>query len=132
MQLMPRYLVDVSRRDLSATVFGRRYSLPFGSPDRSRRPASPERGDGAGRGRDGGGPAADPLGASVASIEAVAKAAPRHTWLHLYAARNPAISEDQIRRAQGVGIETLVLTVDNPVYPGANVSSAAVSSSRSA
>src|SRR6267154_3836667 len=29
-QLLPRYLVDVSKRDQSATVFGRTYSSPFG------------------------------------------------------------------------------------------------------
>src|ERR1700759_5855761 len=28
--LLPRYLVDVSRRDQSATVFGRTYASPFG------------------------------------------------------------------------------------------------------
>ena len=29
-RLLPRYLVDVSKRDQSATVFGRTYSSPFG------------------------------------------------------------------------------------------------------
>ncbi len=29
-QLLPRYLVDVSVRDQSATVFGRTYASPFG------------------------------------------------------------------------------------------------------
>src|SRR6266699_6004255 len=29
-QLLPRYLVDVSTRDQSATVFGRTYASPFG------------------------------------------------------------------------------------------------------
>ena len=29
-KLLPRYLVDVSKRDQSATVFGRTYSSPFG------------------------------------------------------------------------------------------------------
>src|SRR2546421_1387336 len=29
-RLLPRYLVDVSKRDQSATLFGRTYSSPFG------------------------------------------------------------------------------------------------------
>src|SRR5262250_1458757 len=29
-QLLPRYLVDVSKRDQSATLFGRTYASPFG------------------------------------------------------------------------------------------------------
>ena len=29
-RLVPRYLVDVKRRDLSTTLFGQTYSLPFG------------------------------------------------------------------------------------------------------
>src|SRR5438046_8812930 len=29
-RLLPRYLVDVAKRDQSATVFGRTYSSPFG------------------------------------------------------------------------------------------------------
>src|SRR5438552_4726225 len=29
-RLLPRYLVDVSKRDQSTTVFGRTYSSPFG------------------------------------------------------------------------------------------------------
>src|ERR687894_343058 len=29
-RLLPRYLVDVSRRDLSTTLFGKTYSSPFG------------------------------------------------------------------------------------------------------
>src|SRR5215472_7540088 len=29
-RLLPRYLVDVSKRDQSATVFGQTYSSPFG------------------------------------------------------------------------------------------------------
>ena len=29
-QLLPRYLVDVSKRDQSATIFGRKFNSPFG------------------------------------------------------------------------------------------------------
>jgi L-lactate dehydrogenase (cytochrome)/(S)-mandelate dehydrogenase len=56
-------------------------------------------------------------GANNASIEAVARAAPNHVWYQLYAARDPAICADMLRRALDAGITTLVITVDVPVRP---------------
>ena len=85
-QLLPRYLVDVSKRDQSATVFGRTYASPFG--------ISPT--GGASLFRDG----ADLMlaeaardanipyimsGASNASLEKAAKVAPDNAWYQLYA-----------------------------------------------
>ncbi len=114
--LMPRYLVDVTRRDQTAKLFDRVYSSPFGiSPTGA-----------AGLFRHG----ADLMlaesaaraniqfimsGASTGSIEAAAQVAPAHTWYQLYAAQDPKISEDLIRRARDAGLGTLVLTVDVPV-----------------
>jgi (S)-mandelate dehydrogenase len=114
--LLPRYLVDVSKRDQSATLFGRSYASPFG--------ISPT--GGAGLFRRG----ADLMlaeaaaganipyimsGASNDSIEAAAKVAPRNTWYQLYAARDPQICSDMIRRTADAGLDALVLTVDTPV-----------------
>jgi (S)-mandelate dehydrogenase len=115
-RLLPRYLVDTGTRDLSTTLFGRRYSLPFGIAPTGL----------AGLFR----PGADLMlaeaaaaanipfimsGASTASIEAAARAAPEHSWYQLYAARDPKISEDLIRRSRDAGLAALVLTVDVPV-----------------
>src|SRR5256886_17242818 len=48
-RLLPRYLIDVSKRDQSATVFGRTYASPFGiSPTGGGRPSP--RGGGGGEG----------------------------------------------------------------------------------
>ncbi|MBV8889779.1 MAG: alpha-hydroxy-acid oxidizing protein [Alphaproteobacteria bacterium] len=116
-QLLPRYLVDVSKRDQSQTLFGRSYSSPFG--------ISPT--GGAGLFRRG----ADMMlaqtardanipyimsGASNESIEAAGRIAPQHAWYQLYAARDPKISEDMIRRTADAGLDGLVLTVDVPVH----------------
>jgi L-lactate dehydrogenase (cytochrome)/(S)-mandelate dehydrogenase len=88
-RLLPRYLVDVSKRDQSATLFGRTYASPFG--------ISPT--GGASLFRDG----ADLMlaeatrdanilyimsGASNASLEAAAKVAPDNAWYQLYAPRS--------------------------------------------
>lgn len=115
-RLLPRYLVDVSRRDQSTTLFGHSYASPFGVAPTGL----------AGLSR----PGADLMlaeaaaganipfimsGASTASIEAAARVAPRHAWYQLYAARDTKISEDLIRRARDAGLSALVLTVDVPV-----------------
>src|SRR5436305_14941153 len=115
--LLPRYLVDVSKRDQSTTIFGRTYSSPFG--------ISPT--GGAGLFRRG----ADLMlaeaaraanipyimsGSSNDTIEDAAKVAPKNAWYQLYAARDGKISEDMIRRVADAGMEALVLTVDVPVH----------------
>jgi (S)-mandelate dehydrogenase len=115
-QLLPRYLVDVSNPDQSATLFGRTYASPFG--------ISPT--GGASLFRDG----ADLMlaeaaaeanvpyimsGASNASIEGAAKVAPNNAWYQLYAPRDPQICADLIRRTADAGLGALVLTVDTPV-----------------
>jgi (S)-mandelate dehydrogenase len=115
-RLLPRYLVDVSRRDQSATIFGRAYASPFGIAPTG----------GAGLFRRG----ADMMLAAAAqdanipyimsatsneSIEAAGRTAPKHSWYQLYAARDPKIADDMIRRVNDTGLDALVLTVDMPV-----------------
>ena len=115
-RLLPRYLVDVSARDQSTTLFDHTYASPFGIAPTGL----------AGLPR----PGADLMlaeaaaganipfimsGASTASIEDAARVAPRHAWYQLYAARDTKISEDLIRRARDAGLSALVLTVDVPV-----------------
>ncbi|MBV8090317.1 MAG: alpha-hydroxy-acid oxidizing protein [Alphaproteobacteria bacterium] len=115
-QLLPRYLVDVSTRDQSATLFGRTYASPFG--------ISPT--GGASLFRNG----ADLMlaeaardanipyimsGASNTSLEAAAKVAPNNTWYQLYAPHDAQVCADLIRRTADAGLGALVLTVDTPV-----------------
>src|SRR6202047_2104031 len=115
-QLLPRYLVDVSKRDQSATLFGRTYASPLG--------ISPT--GGAGLFRRGADlmlaeAAADAnipyimSGSSNDSIEAAAKIAPKNAWYQLYAANDAKVREDMIRRTADAGLDALVLTVDVPV-----------------
>ena len=115
-RLMPRYLVDVSTRDQSKTIFGQTFSSPFG--------ISPTGGAGLFRNhadlmlaeaaRDANIPYIM-SGASNDTIEAAAKIAPKNHWYQLYAARDPAINADLIRRSADAGLGALVLTVDTPV-----------------
>lgn len=114
--LVPRYLVEVSERDPSASLFGRKYALPFGIAPTGiaglfRRGADLMLAEAA--------KAANvPFimsGTSTASIEAVAQLAPEHAWYQLYGAHDRKVSEDMIRRAREAGLATLVLTVDVPI-----------------
>ena len=117
-RLLPRYLVDVSKRDQSATVFGRTYSSPFG--------ISPTGGVGLYR-REGEVMLAEAAaaanipyimsGGSNASMEEAAKVAPNNVWFQLYAAKDGNITDALIGRACDNGLGALVLTVDVPVHP---------------
>jgi isopentenyl diphosphate isomerase/L-lactate dehydrogenase-like FMN-dependent dehydrogenase len=115
-QLLPRYLVDVSVRDQSATLFGHTYSSPFG--------ISPT--GGAGLYRRGGDlmlaeAAAEAnipyimSGGSNASMEEAMRVAPNNTWFQVYAAKDPSLTDALIGRARDCGVGALVLTVDVPV-----------------
>ena len=115
--LLPRYLVDVSNRDQTQTIFGQTFSSPFG--------ISPT--GGAGLFRRGADlmlaqAAADMnipyimSGSSNDSMESAARVAPNNAWYQLYAARDAGVSEDLIRRAADCGLKALVLTVDVPVH----------------
>src|SRR5438046_4393436 len=116
-QLLPRYLVDVSKRDQSQTIFGRKFDSPFGiSPTGSaglfRRGADMMLAEAA---REANIPYIM-SGASNHTIEDAAKVAPKNAWYQLYAARDGNISDDLIRRTADAGLSTLVLTVDVPVH----------------
>ncbi|HEX3860451.1 MAG TPA: alpha-hydroxy acid oxidase [Stellaceae bacterium] len=115
-RLLPRYLVDVSVRDQSRTVFGQKFSSPFGiSPTGGtslfRNHADLMLAEAA---RDANIPYIM-SGGSSETIEACAKIAPKNHWYQLYAARKPEINADMIRRVADAGLGALVLTVDTPV-----------------
>ena len=116
--LVPRYLVDVTSRDQSVTLFGRTYRSPFGiSPAGVAGLFRPETDrllcEEAAR-------AGIPFVMSSASgfrVEDAAKAGPDTTWFQVYGTKDPTIVDDQVRRARDSGIGTLVLTVDVPIVP---------------
>ena len=114
-RVVPRYLVDVTVRDQSTTVFGRTYSSPIGIAPTGlaglfRRGADLMLAQAA---RDANVPFIM-SGSSTASIEDLGKLAPDHGWYQLYSAKDQSISEDMIKRAGEAGLKTLVFTVDVP------------------
>lgn len=114
-RIVPRYLVDVTVRDQSTTLFGRTYSsvigiAPTGLAALFRRGADLMLAEAA---RDANVPFIM-SGSSTASIEDLAKVAPDHGWYQLYSAKDPMVSEDMIKRVSDAGLKTLVFTVDVP------------------
>jgi L-lactate dehydrogenase (cytochrome)/(S)-mandelate dehydrogenase len=114
-RIVPRYLVDVSVRDQSTSLFGRKYSsvigiAPTGLAGLFRRGADLMLAQAA---RDANVPMIM-SGTSTGSIEDLGKVAPDHGWYQLYSAKDQAISEDMIKRVGDAGLKTLVFTVDVP------------------
>src|SRR5258705_3020123 len=92
-RLLPRYLVDVSTRDQTKTIFGQTFSSPFGISPTGGTRLFRDHGDQmlATPARD----AKIPYimsGASNAPIEGAAKIAPKKHWDQLSAARDPPIT----------------------------------------
>lgn len=114
-RIVPRYLVDVSVRDQSTSLFGRTYSSPIGIAPTGlaglfRRGADLMLAEAA---REANVPFIM-SGSSTASIEDLGKVAPDHGWYQLYSAKDQSVSEDMIRRSADAGLKTLVFTVDVP------------------
>jgi L-lactate dehydrogenase (cytochrome)/(S)-mandelate dehydrogenase len=115
--LVPRYLVDVTKRDLTTELFGRRYSMPIGvAPTGLAALFRPGADMMLARAARAANVPVIMSGTSTGSMEDLAREAPEHGWYQLYAAKDKSISEDMIRRAKDAGLSTLVFTVDVPVH----------------
>ncbi len=115
-QLLPRYLVDVTKRDQTVELFGRQYSSPIGISPTGM----------AGLFRTG----ADAMLAAAAKkanvpfllssasnlkIEEAARIAPDNVWFQMYVTSDPHINHDLVKRAKEANVDVLVITVDVPV-----------------
>ena len=114
--LMPRYLVDISKRSQKTTIFGRSWASPFGFCPTGM----------AGIWR----PGTDALLAAAAAkadipnlmscasnlaIDKAVKIAPKNMWFQIYCGRERRFTEEFLKRVAGLGVETVVITVDVPV-----------------
>lgn len=114
-RIAPRYFVDAAKPAMATTLLGKTYAQPFGIAPTG----------GISTFRQGGdlmlartAASADiPFvisGASTATMEEIATAAPQHAWLQIYLAKDRRIADDMVARAKAAGITTLVVTVDTP------------------
>jgi len=113
---VPRVLVDVSRRSQNISIFGQTYSSPFGIAPVGISALLAYEGDLvlAKAARVAGIPAIM-SGTSLISMEEVAEKVPG-TWFQAYLPGDAKRIDPLIDRVEAAGFETLVLTVDIPVW----------------
>ncbi|MBN9590211.1 MAG: alpha-hydroxy-acid oxidizing enzyme [Alphaproteobacteria bacterium 64-11] len=115
--LVPRVLMGKRKRDMGVSLFGRRYSAPFGIAPMGASALFAYRADI--RLAEAAKSADIPMvlsGASLIALEEVAQAAPG-TWFQAYLPAHPEQIRRLLERLARAGYETLVVTVDVPV-PG--------------
>ena len=114
-EFVPRMLVDISRRSMAVTLFGRSYDAPFGIAPMGLAALWAYRGDlalarAAAREKV-------PMvmsGSSLIRLEEVAQVN-RGAWFQAYLPGDEAGIAALLRRVQAAGFETLVVTVDTAV-----------------
>ena len=119
--LTPRYGIDVEHCDPSTTLLGKRWAVPVGVapvgyggsfwPDCELHLARAAARHNL------------PFIASTVSvraIEEIAAAGSGNVWFQLYVVDEQAINEDLLKRSSAAGIDTLVVTVDVPLYSKRN------------
>jgi (S)-mandelate dehydrogenase len=111
-RLMPRRLVDVSKRDNGIELFGRHHAAPFMIGPTGLNGALWPQGDILlARAAERAGIPFVLSTASNASIEDVAAASKGDLWFQLYIVQHKLV-EQMVRRAEAAGYSTLVLTTD--------------------
>lgn len=111
-----RVMVDVSSREQRTSVFGQHFSSPFGIAPVGISAISAYRGDLVlARAASAAGIPAIMSGTSLISMEEVSQAAPG-TWFQVYMPGRPSAIEPLIARVAAAGFQTLVVTVDIPVW----------------
>ncbi|XP_076338973.1 uncharacterized protein LOC143240435 [Tachypleus tridentatus] len=117
LRIRPRFLRDVSARDMTVTILGQKINFPIGvSPSAYQRLAHPD-------GEIATAKAISSMGSimilstsSSYALEDVIKAVPNSTlWFQLYVFKNRQITKMLIKRAERCGFKALVLTADTPI-----------------
>ena len=113
--LRPRFLRDISQRDISTTVLGEPISMPVMiSPAGSHMSAHPEGELATARGTGKSSTLMMLSTSSSYSLEEVSEAATGPLWFQLYH-RGYEFSEMLVHRAEEAGFKAICLTVDTPV-----------------
>jgi len=114
-ELVPRVLRDVSRRDTGARLLGREYPAPFGIAPMGLLALSAFRGDLAcARAAQAAGIPFVIASSSLVRLEDQVKAAPG-SWFQAYLPGEPNRIRALLERVAAAGVETLVVTADMPV-----------------
>lgn len=111
--LVPRVMVDVSRRTPQTRLFGETYSVPIGIAPVGITALSARDGDLVfARAAQAANIPMVLSGASLIPMEEVSAAAPRQCWFQAYLSADEADIKRLLDRVQAAGFETLVVTAD--------------------
>ena len=116
-QLLPRYLADVSEIDTSTILNGQKSDLPIGIAPMAMMGLAHDEGEiGIAKACHA---ANVPMILSTMSNTSIEDIAPYHDnlWFQLYVQKDRSVSQDLVNRAAAAGFKALVVTVDVPV-PG--------------
>lgn len=115
-RFQPRVLVDVSKRAQAVEIFGRRYDSPIGIAPVGVSAIAAYQGDIVlAEAATAENIPAIMSGSSLIKMETVHSAAP-NTWFQAYLPGNEAKRDALVERISATGFETLVVTVDIPVW----------------
>lgn len=130
-ELMPRYICDFDKPDLSASLFGRQYDQPFGmAPVGLSGLIWPGTAEILARtAKDHNVPFVLSSFAN-SSLETIHDVAGENAWFQLYVPSDDDVLVDILKRAETVGYSVLVLTIDSPAHLAVNVSFGIVLSCR--
>jgi 4-hydroxymandelate oxidase len=112
-QLRPRRLRDVSKVDMSVTLFGTRWKTPIiMGPTGGNRAYNPEGEIAVARAARAGGHLNVLASAAGSSIEDVIAARQGEVWFQLYATTSLEVAQQAVRRVERAGVPVLAITVD--------------------
>lgn len=112
-----RVLVDVSKRDLSLTLFGQKISMPIlVAPTAFHRLAHPDGELATVRAAGAAGTILVLSSLSTTSVEEVSAAASGPLWFQLYINKDRGFTRDLVARVEQAGCRAIMVTVDAPEW----------------
>ena len=116
-KLRPRVLRDISKRDLTTTIFGQEVSMPIlVAPTAFHRMATPDGEVATGRAAGAAGTLMMLSTLSTSSIEEVMAEATGPVWFQLYVYKDRDATLSLVKRAESAGCQAIALTVDAQVW----------------
>lgn len=115
-EILPRMLRDVSKRDTTVQILGRTFSVPlFIAPCAMQKLAHPEGEIATAKAAQAADVAMILSTLSTSSLEDVAVASSAPKWFQLYVYKDRGVTRSLVERAEAAGYEALVVTVDSPL-----------------
>ncbi|KAA0969641.1 alpha-hydroxy-acid oxidizing protein [Aureimonas fodinaquatilis] len=115
LRFIPRALVDVDTIDTQCRFLGRQWAMPFGvAPIGMSGMVWPGAEIAMARAAAFANIPYTLSTAGTTSLERLKEASPDNAWFQLYYARDPAVADDLVARADNAGYDVLMVTVDVP------------------